>query len=150
MKMDRRGFEESVLLHGADLNRWPDGIRQAGTEALRGSPELKTFLVEQEKFERVLQKRKYEEPSGNLAERIVAVSLRRAEPSSFRLGLFLSRLLADEFHFAKPALVMVSILLITALVTGFFIGFSNLSGPTVTEPKEASFREFLHYEEGAL
>jgi hypothetical protein len=104
--------------------------------------------VGDEQFERVLKTRKYEEPSDHLGQRIVSLSLYRDKKSPFSLGLFLSRLFADEFYLPKPALIVVSILAVIALVTGFFIGFSNTKGQVLTDQRQAKLQEFLHYEEG--
>lgn len=70
--------------------------------------------------------------------------------SPFGLGLFLSRLFADEFYLPKPIIVVVFIVTIIALLTGFFIGFSNLSGQVLTDQRQANLQEFLHYKGGVL
>jgi hypothetical protein len=148
--MDPRQFKENILLYGADLDQWPEEIRQAGLESLRNSSELQVLLTEQKRFERVLKTRKYEEPGGNLAQRIVSLSLRQDKKSTFSLGLFFSRLFAGEFYLSKPAFIVVSILMITALLVGFVIGFSNSTGSTLTDQRQANLQEFLHYEGDVL
>ncbi len=150
MTMDPREFKEYVLLYGVDLHQWPEEVRQAGAESLQNSSELQALLAEQEQFERVLRTRKYEEPSGNLAQRIVSLSLHQDKKSPFSLGLFLSRLFGDEFYLPKPALIVVSILMVAALGIGFVMGFSNPTGPILTDQRQANLQEFLHYEEGVL
>jgi hypothetical protein len=148
--MDLREFKENILLYGVDLHQWPEEIRQAGIEALQESSGLQALLAEYEQFERVLKTRKYEEPSDHLAQRIVSLSLRQEKKSPFGLGLFLSRLFADEFYLPKPVLIVVSILMIVALGVGFFIGFSNLSGQVLTDQRQANLQEFLHYKGDVL
>ena len=150
MIMDLREFKENILSYGVDLHKWPMEKRQAGLESLQKSSELQALLAEYEQFERVLRTRKYEEPSSNLAQRIVSLSLPQDKKSPSSLGLFLSRLFADEFYLPKPALIVVSILTIIALLTGFFIGFSNPSRTVLTDQRQANLQEFLHYEEGVL
>ena len=113
-------------------------------------PGLQALLAEYEQFERVLKTRKYEEPSGNLAQRIVSLSLHQEKESQIGLGFFLSRLFADELYLPKPALILASILMIIALLTGFFIGFSNPSRTVLTDQRQTNLQEFLHYEEGVL
>jgi hypothetical protein len=148
--MDPKQFQENILLYGVDLDQWPEEIRQEGVESLKNSSELRALLAEQEKFERVLRTRKYEEPSGNWVQRIVSLSYPQDKKSPFGLGLFLSRLFADEFYLAKPALILSSALMITALVIGFVIGFANSTGPILTDQRQASLQEFLHYEGDGL
>ena len=148
--MDSKQFEESILLYGVDLNKWPQEIGQAGLESLQKSSELQALLAEQEKFERVLKARKYEEPSANLTQRIVFLALQRDRKSPFGLGLFLSKIFADEFYLHKPARMTGSFLLISALVVGFFIGFSISTESKLTDEGQASLQEFLHYQGDAL
>jgi hypothetical protein len=142
--MDPRQFKENILLYGVDLYQWPEEIRQEGLDSLQKFPGLQALLAEYEQFERVLKTRKYEEPS-NLVQRIVSLSLHQEKKSSFGLGLLLSRLFADEFYLPKPALIVVSILMIGALMIGFLIGFSSPTGTTLTEQRQANLQEFLHY-----
>jgi hypothetical protein len=143
--MDYKQFKESILLYGVDLHQWPEEIRQEGVELLQKSLGLQLLLSEYEQFEKVLKTRKYEEPSDHLSQRIVSLSLHRDKKSPFGLGSFLSRLFSDEFYLPKPALIVVSILTIIALLTGFFIGFSNPSGQVLADQREANLQEFLHY-----
>ena len=150
MTMDPREFKENILLYGVDLYQWPEEIRQEGLESLQRFPGLQALLAEYEQFERVLKTRKYEVPSSNLVQRIVSLSLHQDKKSPFSLSLFLSRLFADEFYLPKPALIVVSILTIIALLTGFFIGFSNPSRTALADHRQANLQEFLHYEGGVL
>jgi hypothetical protein len=150
MAMDPKQFKENILLYGVDFHQWPEEIRQAGVESLHNSSELAALLTEQERFERVLRTRKYEEPSGNLAQRIVSLSSGQDKKSPFSLGLFLSKLFTDEFCLPKPALIVVSILIAAALMVGFIIGFSNSTGSALTGQSQANLQEFLHYEGDVL
>jgi hypothetical protein len=148
--MDPKEFKENILLYGPDLNQWPGEIRQAGLETLRFSSELQALLADQEKFEKVLKTRKYEEPSENLVQRIVSLSLSQDKKSPSALGSYLSRLFGDEFYFPKPALVLVSTLMMTVLVVGIVIGFSLSTGSMPTDQKQANLQDFLHYEGNGL
>ncbi len=150
MTMDPKEFKENILLHGIDLYQWPDEIRQAGVESLRESSELQALLAEQEQFERVLKTRKYEDPNSNLVQRIISRSLHQEERSPSDIGLFLSGLLADEFRLPKPALILISILMIVTLGIGFIVGFSNSTTSILTDQRQANLQEFLHYEEDVL
>jgi hypothetical protein len=150
MVMDPKKFKENLLLYGPDLNKWPEEEKQAGADLLRHSPELQSLFAEQEEFERILKTRKYEEPSSNLAQRIVCLSDPQNIKAPSRLGLFFSGLFADNFYLPNPAFIVVSIFMVTALMTGFFIGFSNPTGSTSTDQGQANLQAFLHYEGDVL
>ncbi len=150
MTMDLKEFKENILLHGVDLCRWPEEIKDAGVELLQKSSEMRAFVAEQEKFERLLKTRKYEEPSDNLAQRILEASLQQEKKGFSGIGLLLSGLFTDEFRLAKPALILISILMIVTLGIGFFIGFLNSTGSMLTDQKQATLQEFLHCEEDVL
>jgi hypothetical protein len=144
--MDPKKFKENLLLYGTDLHKWPEVERQAGAELLRHSPELQASFAEQEEFESILKARKFEEPSSNLAQRIVFLSVGQDKEAPSRLDSFLSNLFADEFYLPKPAFIVFSIFMVTVLLTGFFIGFSNPTGSTSTDQRQANLQAFLHYE----
>ncbi len=150
MTMDPKQFKENLFLYGVDLNEWPEEIRQGGMESLRKSSELQALLAEQERFERVLKTRRYEEPSGNWAQRIISLSMDQGKKSPSGLGLSLIRLFSDEFYFPKSALIVGSTLMIAALMSGFVIGFLYSSGSTVIIERQVNLQEFLHYEGGVL
>lgn len=136
-------FKENLLLYGANVNHWPEELRQAGLEALESSSEIKALLAEHEHFERVLRARSYETPSNNLAQRIIS-SLQQEQKASRSLGSFLSALL-NEVRFPKPALTALSIVMIL-LVIGFVIGFLNPSESVLTGHEDTSLQAFLYYE----
>jgi hypothetical protein len=148
--MDPKKFKENLLLYGPDVNKWPEAEKQAGADLRRHFPELQSLCEEQEEFERILKTRKYEEPSRNLAQRIVSLSLNQNIKAPSRLGLFFSGLFADNFYLPKPAFWVVSIFMVTALMAGFFIGFSNPTGATSTDQGPANLQAFLHHEGDGL
>lgn len=148
MTMNLKQFKENLFVYGADVHEWPEGIREAGLKSLESSSELQTLLADEKRFERVLKTRKYEEPSRDLAERIILASLRQKKARS-TIGGFFSELLW-EFTLTKPALTAVSVLLISALIIGFVIGFSNPMGPVPTEQYQTNLQAFLYYEGDGL
>jgi hypothetical protein len=79
MKTNLEEFKEKLLVYGADVHKWPRGEREAVLEALETSPELRALLAEEDRFEQVLRTRKYEEPSSDLAERIIAAAQPRTK-----------------------------------------------------------------------
>ena len=149
MSMDLREFKEYLLLHGAELDQWPEEIRQQSWDSLQNSSELRELLEEQERFEKVLKGRKYEEPDKHLAQRIVSFSLSGNIRSRFSLGIALRRLYVDEFYLPKPVFIAVSVLVMVALIAGFSIGFSSPKTSFLTQ-SQPSLQAFLLYEEDGL
>jgi hypothetical protein len=149
--MDTKEFQENLLVYGADLDQWPEEGRLRGMESLKNSSELQELLREQEEFEKLLKARRYEEPSGNFAERIIAATLlHQKEKTLSGFRSFFSRLLVEEFRLPKPVLAAVSISMVTVLLVGFVIGFLNPTGSLMTEQEQTSLQEFLYYEGDAL
>jgi hypothetical protein len=145
MTMNLRQFKENLLVYGANVHKWPEDIRQRGLRSLESSSELRTLLTEEERFERVLKTRRYEEPSRDLAERIVSAAQPKKKKVWRRLGGFFSELVR-EFSLPKPALTAVSVSLLLVLILGFAIGFSNPIGAVSTEQTQTDLQEFLYYE----
>jgi len=145
--MDMEQFKENLLLYGANMHRWPEEIKKAGLKALERSSEIQALLKEHEHFEQLLKTRTYEEPAGNLAQRIISASRKQKAP--FSPASFISALL-NEIHLPKPALAALSAVMILVLVIGFVTGFSNpLESPVLTAREETSLQAFL-YDEGDI
>lgn len=145
MTMTPKQFKENLLVYGANVHKWPEDIRQTGLGALETSSELRTLLAEEERFEGVLKTKRYEEPSRDLAERIVSAAQSKNKKVWRRLGGFFSELVW-EFSLPKPALTAVSVSLILVLILGFAIGFSDPIGAVSTEQTQTDLQEFLYYE----
>ena len=149
MTMNVEQFKEKLLMYGADVRNWPKDIRSSGLKALDSSPELQKLVEDEERFERVLRTRKYEEPSRDLAGRIVAAAMPRKKKAQRNLGVFFSEVLR-EFSLSRRALTVVSVSLIFTLIIGFTIGFSNPSGFVSAEQYETNLEDFLNYEGDVL
>lgn len=149
MIMNFEQFKEKLLMYGADVRNWPKDIRPSGLKALDSSPEFQKLVEDEERFEGVLKTRKYEEPSRNLAGRIVAAALPRKKKAQRNLGLFFSEVLR-EFCLSGRTLTAVSVSLIFTLIIGFTIGFSNPSGYVSAEQYETNLEDFLNYEGDVL
>lgn len=144
MIMDIKQFKENLLLYGVNVHQWPQEIRKAGLEALEQSTDAKVLVAEHEEFEKVLSTRSYEDPSANLEQRIISASLRIEKKVPFSLDVFLSEIFAG-FKLSKPSLAALSIVLISVLLIGFFVGFSNPMGSVLTEQEPTNLEEFLYY-----
>jgi hypothetical protein len=149
MTINVEEFKEKLLMYGADVRNWPKDIRSSGLKALDSSPELQKLVGDEERFEGLLKTRKYEEPSRDLAERIVAAALPKKKKAQRILGVFFSEVLR-EFSLSRRALTAVSVSLIFTLIIGFTLGFSNPSGYTSVEQYETNLEDFLNYEGDVL
>jgi hypothetical protein len=143
MNPDR--FKEHLLVFGADVNKWPEDIRGAGLKALEDSPECRSLMLDEERFEKFLRSRKHEEPSGDLADRIILASQRKKEKALSGIVGFFSELLS-EFNLPRQAVAAVAVLLIVSLIIGLAIGFSNPGGYLSAEQYQANLQDFLYYQ----
>jgi hypothetical protein len=149
MTMNFEQFKEKLLIHGADVRCWPKDISSSALKALESSPELQKLVEDEKRFERVLNTRKYEEPSRNLAGRIVAAALPEKKIALRNFGVFFSDVLS-EFSLSRRAFAAVSVSLIFTLIIGFTIGYSNPSGNASADQYETHLEDFLNYEGDVL
>jgi hypothetical protein len=149
MTMNFEQFKEKLLMYGADVRCWPIDIRSLALKALESSPELQKLVEDEKRFEGVLNTRKYEEPSRDLAGRIVAAALPKKKKEQRNFGVFISDVLS-EFSLSRRAFAAVSVSLIFTLIIGFTIGYSNPSGYTSAEQYETHLEDFLNYEGDVL
>jgi len=149
MIMNFEQFKENLLMYGADVRCWPKDIRPSALKALESSPELQKLVEDEKRFEGVLNTRKYEEPSRDLAGRIVAAALPKKKKAQRNFGVFISDVLS-EFSLSRRAFAAVSVSLIFTLIIGFTIGYSNPSGNVSAEQYETHLEDFLNYEGDVL
>ena len=148
MTMNFEQFEKNLLMYGADVRNWPKDIRSSALKAL-SSPEIQKLVENEERFEGVLNTRKFEEPSKDLAGRIVAAALPKKKKAQRKFGMFFSDMLS-EFSLSRRAFAAVSVSLVFILIIGFTIGYSNPSGYTSAEQYEIHLEDFLNYEGDVL
>lgn len=149
MTMNFEQFEKKLLIYGADVRKWPKDIRTLAIKALESSPELQKLVENEERFEEVLNTRKFEDPSRDLSGRIVAAAFPRKKKAKRNFGVFFSDVLS-EFGLSRRAFAAVSVSLIFTLIVGFTIGYSNPSNYTSTEQYETHLADFLNYEGDVL
>jgi len=149
MIMNFEQFKENLLMYGADVRCWPKDIRSSALNALESFPELQKLVEDEKRFEGVLNTRKYEEPSRDLAGRIVAAALPKKKKAHRNFGVFISDVLS-EFSLSRRAFAAVSVSLIFTLIIGFTIGYSNPSGNVSAEQYETHLEDFLNYEGDVL
>jgi hypothetical protein len=145
MRIDTKEFKEYLLVYGADLSLWPEEIRERTQAELERSTELQTIFEESMQFEKVLQNRKYEEPDPGLSHRIITASLRQEQITRQGSRTFLFNLF-QEFALPKPALTAVSVLIVSVLMIGFAIGYTNPLEDVTNTEEQTNLQEFLYYE----
>jgi hypothetical protein len=137
MAMNAEQFREAVLIYGADVHRWPDEICQAGVEALARSLECRSLQQDYAQFEASLASRAYEEPSPDLARRIVAAARRRERIAWPGLREFLASCFKD-------LRVPVPVVSVTAvLIVGFVVGLLMPTESPSADSELAEAQTFL-------
>jgi len=149
MTMNFEQFREKLLMYGADVRCWPKDISSSALKALDSSPEIQKLVEDEKRFEGVLKARKYEEPSRDLAGRIIAAAFPKKKKAQRNFGVFFSDVLS-EFSLSRRAFAAVSVSLIFTLIIGFTIGYSNPSEYAPTEQYETHLEDFLNYEGDVL
>ena len=76
-KMNRKDFEKNLILYGSNIDQWPEDIRQDAVAVYESSAELQKLLKEEKLFEQSLKECAIEEPSSNLAHRIITSANKR-------------------------------------------------------------------------
>lgn len=146
--MNEHDFRKNLIIHGANLHRWPEELQQAGLDALHRSRALQKLVVEQADFDRALEARGYEEPSKDLADRIIKASRETVQKTSFSISAVLSELFGF-FIMPKRMTAFVSVIMIMLLLIGFAIGFSGPLAPSDTEQASTGLQD-IFYSEGVV
>ncbi len=149
MGMHLQEFKKNVMLYGADLNVWPDKLKEAALNAAASSADLRAFLAEHREFESALRDIAYEEPSADLVDRIIDVSNRKEKKSSRGWNL-LPYVWLDELWWPRSSFILASTLMIAVLAIGFLIGFLNFPGPAPVDSAQSGLKNFFHHEEDTL
>lgn len=139
--MDKKEFLEYLAIHGADLGRWPGGLREEAERAVSASAELRSALDDERRFEETLHERSFEEASPGLERRIIDAS--GAAPERGRnsvLGLLGA--IFSEFPLPRPAIAL-PLLLVLGMAAGYL--YANYDE---RDTQGVQLAELLYYEEG--
>lgn len=145
MNEPREKLERCLLCYGADLSRWPEEARQEGVKALRDAPELQALVADHQRLERFLQDRSCEAPRPDLAERIIAASLRERKEAARSLQEKILELVGWS-GLRQPVLVALVLLVISSFVVGFIAGFAGPADQIASEQTQVALQEYLYYE----
>lgn len=141
----REKMERFLLCYGADLNQWPEQARQEGLKALAQSPELQALAAEHQRLETLLHQRRHEAPAADLAERIIAASLRERKEASRSLRERILEAIGWS-GLRQPVLVALAFLVVGSFVAGFIAGFASPTDQTAREQTQIALQEYLYYE----
>ena len=138
--MDRKEFMKYIEVYGGDLGKWPSGIREKAETACSDSPGLRAALDEERRFEEVLLRRGFEEPSPGLEARIIsaAYTVKRPGPSKNSLLALLGAIFS-AIPLPRPAIAL-PLLLIIGMAVGYI--YSNYSD---TDSDNSLYSELLYY-----
>lgn len=139
--MDKQEFMDYLSIYGADLEKWPDGLRDDARAALSSSQKLREALQEEKLFEQALNMRGFENPSPDLADRIIdAAQPKRAHNRKSFFDLLGSVFAAIPLP--RPALAL-PLLLILGIAAGYL--YSDYAD---TDTNGTQLAQLLYYEEG--
>ena len=138
--MNRKDFEKNLILYGSNIDQWPEDIRQDAVAVYESSAELQKLLKEEKLFEQSLKECAIEEPSSNLAHRIITSANKRLVEKDSNTLNNLGQFISEQFiRFLSPKIAMGMALI---LVIGFLLGYSN---PFLNdESTEAELVTFLY------
>lgn len=139
--MDKQKFIDYLSIYGANLGNWPEGLREEAHTALSSSRELMEALEEEKLFEEALNMREYEEPSPDLARRIIDAAEENPAPARKSIIDVLSSVFS-VIPLPRPALAL-PLLLILGIAAGYI--YSNYSE---TDTNGTQLAQLLYYEEG--
>lgn len=137
MTMDAERFRECLLIHGAEVHHWPESIRQEGLDAAERSSECRSLQEEHGQFEALLRSRSVEDPSPDLAVRIVSAARRTERRASPRVMEFLAACFRD-LRLPAPVVTAAAVLII-----GVVIGLLLPTEPVLADSESAEVQTFL-------
>jgi hypothetical protein len=135
--MDTEQFRECLLLYGADLQRWPEVLRQTGVAALERSHACRALKEDHAQFEALLRTREVEVPSPYLEARIIDAARARKRAAPPGLAEFFRACFAD-LRLPAPVLTTAAV-----LIVGVGIGLWLPAEPVSAESESAEVQAFL-------
>ena len=141
--MDREQFIENLQLYGADIEKWPEAIRQQALTAYRNVPDIKGLVESEKGFESMLLERAVDEPSSDFERRITLSAkpkIEKEEKASVFSNIF------DLISIPKPALTMAFLLLFGFSLGFFYDTYADTGEETIDLSEYITFDEGEYYE----
>ncbi|MDX2264210.1 MAG: hypothetical protein NW215_04500 [Hyphomicrobiales bacterium] len=119
-------FLQGLAHHGARLDDWPPGLKEAAQAAVSRDAALAAALAREARFEEALRGRFYEPPSPDFALRVVQAAASRS-PSAFdEIALLFQRIVAEVTP--RPALSFGLLLALGAILGAYASAAVNGNG----------------------
>ncbi len=99
--------------------------------------------MDEKDFEEILNSRKFEDPSSDLAQRIIDASLLPREKPRFDILDWFEDFL-NEVNLPKPIYAVMPFSLVIVLLIGLFIGFSNPVEKRISKQEQIHLQDFLY------
>lgn len=141
--MDREEFIENLQLYGADIEKWPEAIRQQALTAYRNVPEIKGLVESEKGFESMLLERAVDEPSSDFERRITLSAKPKIEKEE-KASVFSS--IFDLISIPKPALTMAFLLLFGFSLGFFYDTYADTGEDNIDLSEYITFDEGEYYE----
>lgn len=142
--MDKTRFCENLMIFGADIDRWPEEIREEALRDLEASREFLSLQRDQLRFEDQLRSVPFDQPDASWAGRISAAALRNRGKE--RQGLVAAILQGfSDLHLPRPALTAGLL-----LVIGLAAGFMKPLDTSATEQAKPLLQDLLYDDEGEV
>ena len=128
--MKEKEFEHYMMLHGTDIDQWPEPL-QADALCAASSSAIEELIIRHQYFEEMLLAHDTIIPaSNNLSERILRAARSSERNSNFSIMDWLGSLFAD-FSLPQPAYVATLVVLL-----GLTLGVSNFDLPATSSAPE--------------
>lgn len=103
----------------------------------------KGVIMDEKKFEKILDSRKFEEPSPDLVRKIIVASLSQKKKPGFSIVAWFADII-NEINLSKPVFAAVPLMLAIVLIAGLTIGFSNPVEKRIAVLEQINLQDFLY------
>lgn len=138
--MKKQQFVTYLAVYGAELQQWPQPLRDEAASALRESEELQQLLAAEARFEQVLRARPEAEAPADLAARIIA----QASP---RTGNGRSWQDLAAALWAPKKLAAAAAVFVVGLMIGWYQPLTGQQARQTASSTNLQLTNFLNYEE---
>lgn len=101
------------------------------------------MIMDEKEFEKILDSRKFEEPSPDLARKIIVASLAQKKKPGFGIAAWFADII-NEINLPRPVVAAVPVMLAIVLIAGLTIGFSNSVEKRIAALEQINLQDFLY------
>lgn len=103
----------------------------------------KRVIMDEKEFKKILDSRKFEEPSSDLARKIIVTSLSQKKKPGFGIAAWFADII-NEINLPKPVFAAMLVMLAIVLITGLTIGFCNPVEKRIAALEQINLQDFLY------